>query len=291
MAQSTRDIKRRIRSIKSTQKITKAMEMVAAAKLRRAQEKAVSSRPYSNKMQEVLGRLTAGVGEFKHPLLSYPEKGKIGFVVITGDRGLAGGYNINILRLAQQHIDSCRDEAAIIALGRKGRDYFRYRNYPLLRDYINIGDIPTYIQARELAKELMELFTDGTLREVHLLFNEFISPIQQKPTIVRLLPVETEAGEGEGEEHWSEVEYIFEPSPAEVLGELLPRHIEIQVYHALLEAKASEHGARMTAMGNATDNAQEIIDKLILSYNRARQAAITKEISEIVGGAEALKNM
>jgi len=266
------------------------MEMVAAAKLRRAQEKAVSSRPYSAKMQEVLGRLTAGAGEFKHPLLSFPQEGKIGFVVITGDRGLAGGYNINILRLAQQHIDSCRDEAAIIALGRKGRDYFRYRNYPLLRDYINIGDIPTYIQARELAKELIELFTNGTLREVHLLFNEFISPIHQKPTIVRLLPVETEVEEGEGEDHWNEVEYIFEPSPGEVLGELLPRHIEIQVYHALLEAKASEHGARMTAMGNATDNAQEIIEKLTLSYNRARQAAITKEISEIVGGAEALNS-
>jgi len=265
------------------------MEMVAAAKLRRVQVKAISSRPYSAKMQEVLGRLTAGAGDFKHPLLSVPEKGKIGFVVITGDRGLAGGYNINVLRLAQQHVDSCRDEAAIIALGRKGRDYFRYRNYPLLRDYVNIGDVPTYIQARELAKELIELFTDGTLREVHLVFNEFVSTIQQNPTIQRLLPVETGAQE-EGEDHWSEVEYIFEPSPGEVLGELLPRHIEVQVYHALLEAKTSEHAARMTAMGNATDNAQEIIEKLTLSYNRARQAAITKEISEIVGGAEALQS-
>jgi len=287
MAQGTRDIKRRIRSIKSTQKITKAMEMVAAAKLRRAQERVVASRPYSNKIHEVIGRLVKDVGDFDHPLLVTPGEGKIGFVVITGDRGLAGGYNVNILRLAQRYIDAQKDEAVIIALGKKGRDYFRYRGYHLLRDYINIGDIPTFIQARELAKELTELYKNGTLREVHLLFNEFVSPIQQKPTKVQLLPIETGAGKGEGPE---ELEYIFEPSPGDVLGELLPRYVDIQVYHALLEAKASEHGARMTAMGNATDNAEEIIEKLTLSYNRARQAAITKEISEIVGGAEALKS-
>lgn len=291
MAQSTGDIKRRIRSIKSTQKITKAMEMVSGAKLRRAQEKMLASRPYAAKLNEVMGRLVQGAGSFSHPLLTVPEEGKIGCVVFTADRGQAGGYNVNIQRLAQNYIDSMKeeeDETALIVLGKKGRDYFRFRNYPIMQDYINIGDVPTFMQAKELAKQLMEWYADGTLKEVYLFYNKFGSAIHQIPTQVKLLPLET-AGK-EDEETAEEIEYIFEPSPEGVLGTLLPNYVEIQVYQALLEAKASEHGARRTAMGAATDNAQEMIDKLTLSFNRARQAAITTEITEIVGGADALEN-
>lgn len=290
MAESTADIKRRIRSIQSTQKITRAMEMVAAAKLRRAQGNLLASRPYARKLTEVLGRLIQGAGDFSHPLLKAPEEGKIGCVVFTGDRGLAGGYNVNILRLAQGFVDSIddKDESALIILGKKGRDYFRFRKYPIMQDYISIGDVPTFIQAKELARQLMEWYQDGTLREVHLFYQKFQSAIQQIPTRIQLLPLEAaRAGEEANDE---EIEYIFEPSPEDVLGTLLPNFVEIQVYEALLEAKASEHAARMTAMGSATDNAEEMIEKLILSYNRARQAAITTEISEIVGGADALEN-
>jgi F-type H+-transporting ATPase subunit gamma len=288
MAQSTGDIKRRIRSIKSTQKITKAMEMVSGAKLRRAQEKLMASRPYATKLGEVMGRLVHSAGDFSHPLLKSPETGKIGCVVFTADRGQAGGYNVNIQRLAQHYVDGLEeDTTALIVLGKKGRDYFRFRKYPIMQEYLNIGDVPTFMQAKELAKHLMEWYEDGTLSEVHLFYTRFGSAIHQIPTQKKLLPLETGAGE---EEISEEMEYIFEPSPEGVLGTLLPNYVEIQVYQALLESKASEHGARRTAMGAATDNAEEMIDKLTLSFNRARQAAITTEITEIVGGANALEN-
>lgn len=288
MAESTGDIKRRIRSIQSTQKITKAMKMVSAAKLRRAQEKLLSSRPYAGKLTEVMGRLVQGAGSFPHPLLNVPEEGKIGCVVFTGDRGQAGGYNANIQRLAQHYVDGLEEEeTALIMLGKKGRDYFRFRKYPIMQEYLNIGDIPTFIQAKELARQLMEWYQDGTLREVYLFYQKFVSPIHQVPTQVKLLPLEPAGGEESSAE---EIEYIFEPSPEGVLGTLLPNYVEIKVFQALLEAKAGEHGARMTAMGSATDNAQEMIEKLTLSFNRARQAAITKELSEIVAGADALEN-
>ena len=288
MAQSTGDIKRRIRSIKSTQKITKAMEMVSGAKLRRAQEKMMASRPYAGKLKEVLGRLIQGTGDFSHPLLTVPEEGKIGCVVFTADRGMAGGYNVNIQRLAQHYVDGMEeDQYELIVLGKKGRDYFRFRNYPIMQEYLNIGDVPTFMQAQELARQLMEWYADGTLSEIYLFYTKFGSAMHQIPTKIKLLPLETA---GEKEEISEEIEYIFEPSPEGVLGTLLPNYVEIQVYQALLESKASEHGARRTAMSSATDNAQEMIDKLTLSFNRARQAAITTEITEIVGGAEALEN-
>jgi len=287
MAQSTGDIKRRIRSIKSTQKITKAMEMVSGAKLRRAQDKLMASRPYAAKLGEVMGRLVQGAGDFTHPLLTVPEEGKIGCVVFTADRGQAGGYNVNIQRLAQRYVDGMeQDETALIILGKKGRDYFRFRKYPIMQEYLNIGDIPTFMQAKELAKQLMDWYADGTLSEVYLFYTQFRSAMHQVPTMKKLLPLETA---GEKEDTAEEVEYIFEPSPEGVLGTLLPNYVEIQVYQALLESKASEHGARRTAMKSATDNAQEMIEKLTISFNRARQAAITTEITEIVGGAEALE--
>ncbi|MHB1418325.1 MAG: ATP synthase F1 subunit gamma [Bacillota bacterium] len=283
-----RDIKRRIRSIQSTQQITKAMKMVSAAKLRKAQSKVTAARPYAAKLEEVLGRLVASQEINEHPLLSNREIKRIGYVAITGDRGLCGGYNANIIRLTEHQMRSSEQETAMVAVGRKGRDYFRRRSVEIIAEYTDLGDAPNFIQARELARELMDMYEKGIFDEINLVYTKFISAIQQRPTIKRLLPVSPPQNEGEHGKK-TEIEYIYEPSPLEVLDTLLPRYVETQVYHALMEAKASEQGARMTAMGSATDNASDIIDRLTLFYNRARQAAITKEISEIVGGAEALK--
>lgn len=277
------DIKRRIKSIKNTQQITKAMKMVAAAKLRKAQSGVISARPYSKKLQEVLGRLAASATDYEHPLIEEREVEKVGLVVLTADRGLCGGFNANIIKLGEQISSQTREDVGLVAIGRKGRDYFRRRGREITEEYINIGDNPTFIQGRELALRLMTLYTEGVFDEIHLLYTEFMSPISQNPVSIKLLPIQNTA-----EEDASDTEYIYEPSAAEVLDDLLPKYVETVVFRALLESKASEHGARMTAMGSATDNAAEMIDKLTLSFNRARQAAITKEISEIVGGAAAL---
>lgn len=281
---SARDIRRRIKSIKSTQQITKAMKMVAAAKLRRAQESVIAARPYAKKIQEVLGRLAAGAQDYSHPLLEVREVKKVGLVIITGDRGLCGGFNANLIRLAEHTMADMDKDTGLVTIGRKGRDYFRRRGKEIVEDYINIGDNPTFIQGKELARCLMALYSEGVFDEIYLMYNEFRSAMSQKPLMLKLLPIDPAAGEDS-----KGVEYIYEPSEAGVLDTLLPSYVETLVYRALLESKASEHGARMTAMSSATDNAVEIIDKLTLTLNRARQAAITKEISEIVGGAAALQ--
>ncbi|GAW93838.1 ATP synthase F1 subunit gamma [Calderihabitans maritimus] len=281
-----RDIKRRIRSIKNTQQITKAMEMVAAAKLRKSQEKVIAARPYSQKLQEVLNRLMVDAERVQHPLMEVRETNKLGYIVITADRGLCGGYNANIIRLTERTLAGVEEEIRIVAVGRKGRDYFRRRGREIVKEYIAIGDDPTFTQAKALAHEMMELFEEKVFDKLYLVYTEFVSTMRQVPKIVPLLPLSPSP---EKQEEKKEVEYIYEPSPQGILENLLPRFVETQVYQALLEAKASEHGARMTAMRSASDNAAEMIDRLTLSFNRARQAAITKEISEIVGGAEALK--
>ncbi|MGI6551811.1 MAG: F0F1 ATP synthase subunit gamma [Clostridia bacterium] len=281
-----RDIKRRIKSIQNTQQITKAMKTVAAAKLRKTQAKVVAARPYAGKLGQVLGRLAADLEGFQHPFLEEREGGTAAYVVVTGDRGLAGGYNVNVMRLAEETIQGKKEEkAAIIAVGRKARDYFRRRKYPLLREYLEIGDEPHYIQARELARELTELYLQGEADKIYLVYSRFYSAIRYVPRVEQLLPIEVLPPKGEEEDL---EEYLYEPGKEEVLKTLLPRYLETLTYRALLEAKTSEHGARMTAMDAATDNAAEMIDKLTLSFNRARQAAITREISEIVGGAAAL---
>lgn len=281
-----RDIKRRIKSIQSTQKITKAMKMVAAAKLRRAQEKVTAARPYSGKLQEVLKRLVGGGEDYSHPLLDVSEpSSKVGYVVVTADRGFCGGYNANVIRLTEATMRESGHESVLIAVGKKGRDYFRRRGYSIVREYLELGDDPNYIQARELARELAQYYLSGEAQELHLVYTRFYSAIRQQPVIERLLPVAGAAGEEEP----ADIEYIYEPSAAEVLNTLLPRYLETIIYKALLEAKASELGARMTAMDAASDNAGEMIQKLTLSFNRARQAAITREITEIVGGAAALE--
>ncbi|GAA4720750.1 ATP synthase F1 subunit gamma [Brevibacillus fulvus] len=284
MAKGMREIKRSIKSIKNTRQITKAMKMVDAAKLRRAQEKAVAARPYADKIKEVIASIAGGTNGFKHPMLETRPVKKTGYIVITSDRGLAGGYNGNIIRKVIQTINErhkSQDEYSIFVIGRKGRDYFRKRNYPVIEEIVGLPDSPSFSQIRKISSEAVKLFADGQLDELYLCFNQFQSALVQNPSVNRLLPLDQIEGETSG------VNYEYEPSAEEVLVDLLPKYAETVIYSALLEAKASEHGARMTAMGNATDNATEMINKYTLFYNRARQAAITQEISEIVAGANA----
>ncbi|MED0676088.1 ATP synthase F1 subunit gamma [Aneurinibacillus thermoaerophilus] len=281
-----REIKSRIKSVQNTRQITRAMKMVAAAKLRRAQERAEAARPYAEKMREVVMSIAAGTSGAKHPMLESRPVKKTGYVVITSDRGLAGGYNANVLRLVARTIaerHNSKDEYTIIALGRKGRDFFKKRGYPLADEFVNLSDSPTFADIKSIARNAVQLFADGKIDELYLVYNKFVSAIQQVPTELRLLPLaEIEKVEGTPT-------YDFEPSADEVLADLLPKYAETLIFSALLDAKASEQGARMTAMGNATDNATDMIERLTLFYNRARQAAITQEIAEIVGGASALE--
>lgn len=282
-----REYKRRIRSVKNTQQITKAMKMVSAAKLRRAQEYAEASRPYTETLQGTLARLAAVAFDVRHPLLEKREEvRKVGYIVITGDRGLCGAFNTNIIRAASTAIleDERKVETGIIAVGRRGRDFYRKRGgYDA--EFINLGDKPSYADAREIGQYVMNAYENEELDEVHIVYGKFINVLRQVPTVVQILPLEPPDNE-ETEEQY--VDYIYEPSAEDILLTLLPRYIGSQIYNALLESKASEHGARMTAMGNATENAGEIIDALTLEMNKVRQAAITDEILDIVGGAEAL---
>lgn len=282
-----REFKRRIRSVKNTQQITKAMKMVAAAKLRRAQEAAEASRPYNETLRGTLARLAAVAFDVRHPLLAKREEvKKVGYVVIAADRGLCGGYNTNIIRATNAAIeeDERKVENSIIAVGRKARDFYRKRG-GLEAEFINLGDNIAYADAREIGQYVVNAYENEELDEVYLVYARFVNILRQVPTITKLLPIETPADEGETTH---QVDYIYEPSAEEILLSLLPRYIGSQLYNAMLEGKASEQGARMTAMDNATSNAGEIIDNLTLQMNKARQKAITDEILDIVGGAEAL---
>lgn len=282
-----RDIKRRIRSIRNTQQITKAMEMVAAARLRRAQEKVAAGRPYAREIQEMLGMLIATLDEATHPLLVPRERRCVGYVVFTADRGLCGAFNAHVIRRTQILLAEEEEEKGLIAIGRKGRDFFRRRGYSFLAEFVALGDDPALTQAQVIARTLVDLYKGNILDEINLVYMEFVSVGQQRPIVAKLLPLEVFAYGEEERERMRE--YLFEPAPGNILEMLLPRFVEAQLYRALLEAKASEHAARMLAMGSATENAGEMIQQLTLSFNKARQAAITKEIAEIVGGAEALK--
>ncbi|MFV9510410.1 ATP synthase F1 subunit gamma [Tepidibacillus sp. LV47] len=284
--QGTREIKRRIRSVQNTQQITKAMKMVAAAKLRRAQERAEASRPYTDKIRQVIGAIAANTEDVSHPLLEKREVKKTGYIVITSDRGLAGGYNANILRLLTNTLKErhhANDEYSIFVIGRKGRDFLKKRNYPLIGEIVGLSDNPQFADIKQIAKTAVAMYADKVFDELYIVYNRFKSAISQRPVVEKLLPLTDLSNQ---DENFSS--YEFEPSAIEVLNDLLPRYAETMIYNALLNAKASEHGARMTAMGNATDNATEMIATLTLNYNRARQASITQEISEIVGGANAL---
>lgn len=287
-----REYKRRIRSVTSTQQITKAMKMVAAAKLRRAQEHAQASRPYTETLQGTLARLAAVSFDVRHPLLEKREDvRKVGYIVVTSDRGLCGGYNGNIVRTVNMHMaeDERKPETGIIAVGRKGRDFFR-KTGMIDAEFVNLGDNVSYADAREIAQYVMNAYENKELDEVYIVYAKFVNALRQIPTIVKVLPLETPEEEKTEESKTERViDYIYEPSAEEILLTLLPKYVGSQIYHAMLEGKASEHGARMTAMGNATDNAKELINNLTMVMNKVRQAAITDEILDIVGGAEALK--
>ena len=277
-----RDIRRRIRSVRNMEQITKAMKMVSAAKLRKAQQKLSAARPYSNQLQGVLERLSQDSADASHPLLAKRPVQKVVYVLISSDRGLCGGYNANLIRKTSALIAESPQEVKLVTVGRKGRDFFRRGKIEFLAEFVALGDDPNFNQAKEIAQEVIRLYEQGEADEVYLMYNEFVSAMTQRPTQLKLLPIEKPEGK-----HGKQ--YIFEPSADEILARLLPKYVETQVFRTLLEGKASEQGARMTAMSSATDNAKDMIERLSLAMNRARQAAITKEISEIVGGAAALE--
>lgn len=283
---SFQDLRRRIKSIKSTQQITKAMKAVSAAKMRKAQEAVLAARPYSKRIKGVLGRVAVASSGIKHPLLAVREPKKVAYIIITADRGLCGGFNSNVIRRATQEIKKVGAELSLVTVGRKSRDFFRRRGFKIAKQYVGLGDNISYGTARDIASFVVDQYSAEEYDEVQLIYSQYINVMVQKPVMVKLLPAEPPAEE-EGEAQ--KVDYIFEPSAEAVLTELLPKYIENAIYQGLLESKAGEQSARMAAMDNATKNASEMIDKLTMTMNRARQAQITKEISEIVGGAAALE--
>jgi F-type H+-transporting ATPase subunit gamma len=287
------DIRRRIRSVKSTQQITKAMKMVAASKLRRSQERVIAARPYAATLGATLASVTGRIppredGAPAHPLLAQREEKRVVLVVVTGDKGLCGAFNTNVNRAAGAFVREKKKagvEVSLVTLGRKGTDFWKRRTVPVLEARPGLFQRFGYDTAAEIARSLAARFTEGEVDAVYVVFNEFKSVISQIVGVKRLLPIElAELGASE-----SGTDYIFEPGPDVILGRLLPRHVEFQLFRALLESNAAENAARMTAMESATKNASEMIDSLTLTYNRARQAKITKELIEIVSGAEALK--
>lgn len=288
---STSDIRRSIRSIESTGQITKAMKMVASAKLRRAQSAVIAARPYSEKVREVLGNLSEK-GCSSHPLQEKREEVKnVLYVLVTADAGLCGGFNTNLIKLCEKTVKKREEDCAILAVGKKGRDYFKKRGYSMAGEFVGNGDAPGFVLARVIANDVIRMYTEEEYDEVHLIFSRFRSAMNNTPTDIKLLPIEQEAKveEEKAEDKGITSDYIFEPGEEEVLNVLLPAYVETLVYGALLESKASELGSKMTAMSAATDNANELIQSLTLTLNRARQAAITTEITEIVSGAAALE--
>lgn len=282
-----REIKGRINSTKSTQKTTKAMQMVSSSKFRRAEQNAKAYVPYMQKVQDVVAAIAGGTNDVSHPMLTARPVKKTAYLVIGSDRGLAGGYNSSILRQAQRDIDErhrSKDEYVILAVGRKVRDYFVKRDHNVIAEVVGLSDQPSFADIKEIARKAVGMFADGTFDEVHLYYTHFVSAISQEVTKQKLLPL-TDIAPASG----ATASYEFEPSAEAILEVLLPQYAESLIYGAILDGKASEHSARMTAMKNATDNAKDIISDLSLQYNRARQAAITQEITEIVGGAAALE--
>ena len=294
---SLRIIRTRIRSVRNTQKITKAMKMVAAAKLRRAQDAVLRARPYAQLIDEMLASLARARADADlppHPLMAARPIRRVEVVLMTSDRGLCGGFNSNIIRRGQRFLVEEGSEFERIqfsTIGRRGRDFARKRGIETRKDYVGFFGRLRYAQAREVADDLIQAYEKDELDAVYLLYNEFKSAIVQQISLVQLLPLQPRAklSRTAGEKGFITPEHLFEPSRPEVLQALLPRYLAMQIWRALLESEASEHGARMTAMDSATKNASEMIGRLTLDYNRARQAAITKELMEIVSGAEALK--
>ncbi len=281
-----REIKGRINSTKSTKQITKAMQMVSSSKLRRAEQNAKAYVPYMEKIQDVVGAIASGTKDSGHPMLTARPVKKTAYLVIGSDRGLAGAYNSSILRQVQRTIDErhkSKDEYVILAIGRVVRDYFVKRDHNVISDVVGLPDQPTFADIKEIARNAVGMFIDGPYDQLYMYYNHFVSAIANEVTEKKLLPLTDLAPAS------SNASYEFEPSGEAILEVLLPQYAESLVYGALLDGKASEHASRMTAMKNATDNASDLISDLSLQYNRARQAAITQEITEIVGGAAALE--
>jgi F-type H+-transporting ATPase subunit gamma len=298
---NVRDYRRRIRSVKSTQQITRAMYLVSAAKMRRSNDRIVALRPYAIKMLEVLSSLAARAEAAKHPLLARRPAERVIVVVITADKGLCGAFNTNILGKARAVLDGLQGKSVKVdVIGRKGRDWFKRRRYEMRKVEADIFKDLNPTHAREIGLGLIDLFTKEEIDAVHLVYNEFKSVIQQRVVIEPLLPIPLKVFEeaaaaakraetGPAAEGVRPEDYIYEPDDKTIFDTLLPRHVGVQIYRALLESAAAEQGARMTAMDNATRNATDMIDSLTLEMNKIRQAAITKEILEVVSGAEALK--
>ncbi|ELK49053.1 F0F1 ATP synthase subunit gamma [Halobacillus sp. ACCC02827] len=285
---SLRDIKGRITSTKKTKQITKAMEMVSASKLNRAEQNAKKFVPYSEKIQDVVASIANGGGDASHPMLEARDVKKTGYLVITSDRGLAGAFNSSILRKVYNQIrdhHTSAEEYTLITMGRIGRDFFRKRNMPVDMDITGISDQPEFADIKDIASDTIQLYTDERIDQLYIYYNHYVSAITQEVTEKKILPLTDLSQSGKA----SRSSYEYEPNQEEILEVLLPQYAESLIYGALLDSKASEHAARMTAMKSATDNADDLIGDLTLSYNRARQAAITQEITEIVGGAAALE--
>ncbi len=280
-----REIRRRIRSVQSTAKVTRAMEMVAASKMRRAQERTIAARPYAEKMRHVLADLAAQrrSGEEIHPLLVKRPVNRIAIIHITPDRGLCGGLVASVNRSVASFILEQRVPATTVVVGRKGRDFMVRSGQEVRAEFTRFGDRPSIVDVLPVARIVIDDYTDGLIDEVYLSYTQFVTTMGQRPVLWRLLPIEPAAIEP-----GQNVEYIYEPSPDEVLAQLLPRFVEMGLYHVILESIASEQSARMVAMSNATDNANEIIEELTMTYNKARQEMITKELLDITGGAVAL---
>ena len=291
---TVRAIKQRISSVENTSKVTRAMELVAASKMRRAQDRALSARPYASQMRQVLSQLSgyaASAGdEASHPLLAQREIKNFALIHITSDRGLAGGLNANMNR-ASASVTLERqpevDQVSVLSVGRKGRDFFRRAGFPMLAEFTELGDFPSSSDVLPIARIVMEDYIAGNLDQVFIGFQTFVNPAVQRPTIRQILPVQPPASE-DGEEA-AAVDFIFEPSPEALLSTLLPRYVEMQVFEAILEAQASEQSARMVAMRQATDAANDMVTDLTLVYNKARQELITGELLDIVGGKAALE--
>jgi F-type H+-transporting ATPase subunit gamma len=284
------DIRRRIRAVRSTQQITKAMKMVAASRLRRAQERIFNARPFAEQMLRVMNGLAARVDPAAHPLLSQPDAGgrrPTLLIVVSADRGLCGSFNTNVIKSAGAFITEQPDrEVALGLVGRKGRDFFRRRGFDVRYEQVNLFAQLRYADAQAIAGAAIDDYLAGGVQGVYLLYNEFKSILQQRVVVERLLPIPRLAGAEEAA--GPGVDYLYEPGPEQILKDIVPRHVEVQVWRALLESAAAEHAARMTAMDAATKNAVEMIDNLTLYMNKVRQAAITREIIEVVSGAQAL---
>ncbi len=288
-----RDIKKRIKAVQNTQKITKAMKMVSASKLRKVQNRMLDLRPYADKMREVLMSLAKGADRESHPLLAFRPRKTVEVVVVTSDRGLCGAFNTNILKAAQKYIDNCKKEGfevSISTVGKKARDYFKRRGVPVRNSRTGISGNVSFSSAQEISNDIKENYINETIDEVTVVFNAFKSMATQTVTVAKLLPLAPieEGKEGAATESTAS-DFIYEPSMEAIFDRLIPRNVDIQIYRALLESSAAEEAARMSAMENATKSCNEMVGKLTLQFNKARQASITGELMDIVGGVEALK--